>query len=1009
MKLHPSNSLHPANTHTQIHRALTWVVCVALFCAVGMIQPYKAFAAGPRYVTPTGTDLGDCSTLSLPCKTIQYAIGQSFPGEQIRIAAGIYTSTDLQVMYVAHALTISGGWDAATFTTQNGSTIIDAQQARRAVYVASDVTASLEHLTLRNGMTAGQGAGLYAAPNSPLILTNVVLQQNVADNSGGGVYVEAAISLINSQFENNSTTNGVGGGLYANAQATLLNTNFISNVAPYGGGAYSRGLATIQGGRFAQNVADGGAGMLVSSTLHLADTVFVGNIASGFGGGGIYVDGTAVITNPRFIDNQTGAGAGGGLYVRNVLTMTGAEFRGNSASFGGGAYTRLSAQISGGVFVTNSSTAGGGLFAAQPIILSNVSFVNNTSTVSGGGGVYAPEDIWVVQGQFEGNRSAASGGGIYAGQMVTVSNTAFHANIAELGGGLFANQDALLAQVSFDGNTSNGGAGMYGIGPLTATAVSFVNNSATGAPGNGGGLYAASTAQINKSIVQNNTCTDPGCLGGGLYLGSGGNVQQTRFIRNVAPKGGAAFLLNGDVAISNTLFAANFASTLSGSALYLNSPGKVRLLHSTIASPTLSAGTAIYISNGTANITNTIIASQSLAIHANGGLVYEDGNLFYAVTSRTAGLVAQGSNSFVGHPAFVDPNTDDYHLRGSSMAINRGLTSAATTDLDDDTRPQNAAPDIGMDETVYATADDVAVSQSAAVSAALPGDIITYTLRFTNFSQLATSVVLTDLFGANLQVLSVSPSIVITATPGNTHVWLLPDLAFGESGSIIVRVRVNPALSAPTSIAQTTIIGSARDNNATNNSATINTLILMPITGLSTSSSTVQLGSATPFTANISGGSNVTYTWAFGDGSTDTGANVSHIYASVGAYTVAVTATNGLSTVTQTMQVQVNEVPVSGLVINNNVGGSAPVGTQVTFTGQIGAGSNVTYTWLVDGVVVGSGPSLPYVFNTPGAHTVTLIAGNGAGTQTGTTTITVTGNAALNRKLYLPLMRVTSR
>jgi large repetitive protein len=183
----------------------------------------------------------------------------------------------------------------------------------------------------------------------------------------------------------------------------------------------------------------------------------------------------------------------------------------------------------------------------------------------------------------------------------------------------------------------------------------------------------------------------------------------------------------------------------------------------------------------------------------------------------------------------------------------------------------------------------------------------------------------------------------------------------------------------------------------------------MSITGLSTSSSSVQLGSATPFTANISSGSSVSYTWAFGDGAIGTGANTAHVYVSVGAYTVVVTATNGLSTVTQTMQVQVNDVPVSGLVINNSVGGSAPVGTQVTFSGQVGAGSNVTYTWLVDGVVVGSGPSLPYTFDTPGAHTITVIAGNGAGTQTSTTTITVTGNAVLNRKFYVPIMRVISR
>ena len=982
------------------------LLVLSMLAALVFGSPQIALAAGPRLVSTTGTDDNGNNCLALPCRTIQYAIGQSFPGEQIKIAAGTYTSTAAQVIYVPHSLTISGGYSDSNFTVQNGSTIIDGEQGRRTVYVPVNVVASFDHLILRNGRTTGQGAGLYASPNSPITFTNGTFEQNVADNSGGGAYGEANFTFINCRFENNRSANGVGGGVYGNANVTLQNTDFVSNTAPYGGGAYSHGAASLQGGRFVQNSADGGAGMLVSSTLQMADTLFIGNVAAGFGGGGIYIDGVATITNVQFIDNQTGAGAGGGLYARNFVTMTASQFRGNSASFGGGAYTRMSTLIVNGSFFTNTSTAGGGLFANQQAILTTVNFTNNTSTVSGGGGVYAPDDIWVVQGQFTGNRSAASGGGIYAGQMVTLSNTTFDRNIADLGGGLFANQDVLMAQVAFNDNISNGGAGVYSIGPLTATTSSFLRNISLN---NGGALYAAKHVQIDKALVQNNICTDVGCAGGGFYLGSGGDLQQTRLIENVAPKGGGLFVLNGNTAITNTLFAGNFASTLSGAAIYWNSPGALRLLHNTITSPTLFGGTAIYVSNGTVNITNTIVTSHSLAIHANGGLVYEDGNLFYGVASRTAGPVVVGAQSFTGHPAFVDPNSNDYHLRATSMAINRGLVSAANNDIDDDMRPQNDGPDVGMDETTFPTADDMALSHTAAVSAVLPGQIITYTLRFTNLTQLATGVILTDLFPSTLEVLSVSPSLLITPTVGQTHIWALPDLALGESGTIVVRAKVDPSISSPTTIAQTARVGSARDNNPANNDSTANVEVWMPVSGLSTSTnSSALVGMAAPFTASISGGSNVSYTWTFGDGVSASGPTSAHTYSAMGIYTIIVTATNGLSTLTQTVQIQVNDVPITGLNITTTVSSPITVGAPVTFGGQVSAGSNVTYTWSVDGMVVGSGPTLPYSFTTPGTHTVTVTAGNGAGSQTSTTIVTVLPSGNLTRRFYMPVMKVTS-
>lgn len=79
---------------------------------------------------------------------------------------------------------------------------------------------------------------------------------------------------------------------------------------------------------------------------------------------------------------------------------------------------------------------------------------------------------------------------------------------------------------------------------------------------------------------------------------------------------------------------------------------------------------------------------------------------------------------------------------------------------------------------------------------------------------------------------------------------------------------------------------------------TIEVVDFLPITGLAaTNSSPTPLGSVTDFTATISAGNSVTYTWSFGDGQGDLGALTSHTYGATGYYTAVVTASNAISTV----------------------------------------------------------------------------------------------------------------
>ncbi len=67
----------------------------------------------------------------------------------------------------------------------------------------------------------------------------------------------------------------------------------------------------------------------------------------------------------------------------------------------------------------------------------------------------------------------------------------------------------------------------------------------------------------------------------------------------------------------------------------------------------------------------------------------------------------------------------------------------------------------------------------------------------------------------------------------------------------------------------------------------------VPISGLvATNDGPTELGNTTTFTATVEAGSNVSYTWDFGDGTTGEGAVVTHTYAVEGDYEAWVTATN---------------------------------------------------------------------------------------------------------------------
>jgi PKD repeat protein len=169
----------------------------------------------------------------------------------------------------------------------------------------------------------------------------------------------------------------------------------------------------------------------------------------------------------------------------------------------------------------------------------------------------------------------------------------------------------------------------------------------------------------------------------------------------------------------------------------------------------------------------------------------------------------------------------------------------------------------------------------------------------------ATTTVIVDEGISGLIAINDSPTLLgeatnLTATVAAgsivNYVWDFGD-GTGSSGS--QAAHVYPAAGVYTAVV-------AASNSINTVTATTQVLVVEAIAGLAVvSNSPVASGETMILTATVTAGSDVVYTWDFGDGNMGSGAVVNHVYVEAGGYRVVVTAMNAVSSMSVQTSVSV--------------------------------------------------------------------------------------------------------
>ena len=287
-------------------------ICLSLFLVGGLFSQQTTV-----YVSALGDGTKDGTTEAnaYPQTNFNTALADVSAGDKL-IIIGTVKTIGANLTSKSYAFTIEGLDASSTLANVNGGTgrlfTINGP-------TAADVT--FKNLTFSGYNTTLAGGGVFYNNNAGATATfeNCTFTGNsVTNNQGGGAifFANGTLNIIDSSFENN-TSSDEGGAIFANSGTiTITNTLFKTNSAASKGGAIytTNGDFTITGSTFYDNEttgAGGGSAFYVASsgsTNSITNCTFFENTTANDNQdyGTIRTDnGNTIVTNSLFYDNKT--------------------------------------------------------------------------------------------------------------------------------------------------------------------------------------------------------------------------------------------------------------------------------------------------------------------------------------------------------------------------------------------------------------------------------------------------------------------------------------------------------------------------------------------------------------------------------------------------------------------------------------------------------------------------------------------------------------------------------
>ncbi|MFV1984453.1 MAG: PKD domain-containing protein [Thiohalomonadales bacterium] len=280
--------------------------------------------------------------------------------DKIKLPSGHYTiSTSMSAGSPSFLITD----DLDLIGLKESTTIIDANVIARVFNIHSStltkvINVSISGVTVQNGraktrsqagITSSFGGGIFVGESTKITLSNVVINQNLADRRGSGIYVGnnvISITMDNCVVENNgpiksNNKNNIGAGIYIEeGNLKLSNSTIRNNIGHQGAGLYIAGdTTTILNSTVSNNVTkktsqnssnNNGGGIALTgqlTTLNIVNSTISDN-QSDENGGGISMGSNTIlslysstISNNQVDVDKDGVGTGGGIYGSGKLSI----------------------------------------------------------------------------------------------------------------------------------------------------------------------------------------------------------------------------------------------------------------------------------------------------------------------------------------------------------------------------------------------------------------------------------------------------------------------------------------------------------------------------------------------------------------------------------------------------------------------------------------------------------------------------------------------------------------